>query len=128
MDAPKYSAKIFRTKSTSISAVRLCYTYSRSFVWCRRYSKKQDACYCEFYRAVNFVVRDTVTIPCLTVVRNTVAIRLGAQEACSRLQLLAPSKKRPVITAPAVNTAYICLCILVLSLTQELTRRVLIFL
>ena len=54
---------------------------------------KQDACYCEFYRAVNFVVRDTVTIPCLTVVRNTVAIRLGAQEACSGLQLLVPSKK-----------------------------------
>ena len=39
VDAPKYSAKIFRTKSTSISAVRLCYTYSRTFVWCRRYSK-----------------------------------------------------------------------------------------
>ena len=49
--------------------------------------QNKDACYCEFYRAVNFVVRDTATI------RNTVAIRLGTQEACSRLQLLAPSKK-----------------------------------
>ena len=34
----------------------------------------EDACYCEFYRAVNFEVRETVTIPCLTLVRNTVAI------------------------------------------------------
>ena len=49
--------------------------------------QNKDACYCEFYRAVNFVVRDTATIS------NTVAIRLGTQEACSRLQLLAPSKK-----------------------------------
>ena len=49
--------------------------------------QNKDACYCEFYRAVNFVVRDTATT------RNTVAIRLGTQEACSRLQLLAPSKK-----------------------------------
>ena len=48
---------------------------------------------CEFYRAVNFIVRDTVTIPRLTVVRNTGAIRLGTQKTCSRLQLLAPSKK-----------------------------------
>ena len=49
--------------------------------------QNKDACYCEFYRAVNFVVRDTATN------RNTVAIRLGTQEACSRLQLFAPSKK-----------------------------------
>ena len=49
--------------------------------------------FCEFYRAVNFAVHDTVTIPCLTVVRNTVAIRLGTQKACSKLQLFAPSKK-----------------------------------
>ena len=35
---------------------------------------KQDACYCEFYWAVNFVVHDTVTNPYLTaVVRRTVA-------------------------------------------------------
>ena len=54
----------------------------------------EDACYCEFYRAVNFEVRETVTIPCLTLVRNTVAIRLRTQqEACSTFQLLAPSKK-----------------------------------
>ena len=38
---------------------------------------KQDACYCEFYWAVNFVVRDTVTFPYLIVVRNTVAIQQG---------------------------------------------------
>ena len=57
-------------------------------------NKIHNTCYCEFYRAVNFfVVRDTVTIPCLTVVRNTVTIRLGTQKACSTLQLLAPSKK-----------------------------------
>ena len=39
---------------------------------------KQDACYCEFYWAVQyFVVRDTATIPYyFTVVRNTVAIKL----------------------------------------------------
>ena len=43
------------------------------FIWCRYSKKKQDACYCEFYRAVNFVVHDTVTIPYLTAVRNTVA-------------------------------------------------------
>ena len=49
--------------------------------------------FCECYRSVNFAVRDTVTIPCLIVVRNTVAVRLGTQKACSRLQLLAPSKK-----------------------------------
>ena len=38
---------------------------------------KQDACYCEFYWAVNFVVRDTVTSPYFIVVRNTVAIQQG---------------------------------------------------
>ena len=93
---------------------------------------KEDACYCEFYRAVNFGVRDTATIRN----QNGRAIRLGTQEACSRLQLLAPSKKYSLfkekglsllLSAHAVNTAYISLCI-VLSLTQELTTRVLIFL
>ena len=59
--------------------------------------QNEDAYYCEFYRAVNFVVRDTATIPCLTGVRNTVAIRLGTQEACRRLQLLAPSKKYSLV-------------------------------
>ena len=35
------------------------------------------AYYCEFYWAVNFVVRDTVTIPHFIVVRSTVAIQLA---------------------------------------------------
>ena len=61
--------------------------------------QNKDTCYCEFYRAVNFVVRDTATI------RNQIgrAIRLGTQEACSRLQLLAPSKKCSLFKA-VVNT------------------------
>ena len=44
-------------------------------------------------RLTFFVVRDTVAIPYLIVVRNTVAIQLGTQKPCGRLQLLAPSKK-----------------------------------
>ena len=38
---------------------------------------KRDACYCEFYWTVNFAFHGTVTIPYLTVVRNTVANQLG---------------------------------------------------
>ena len=85
---PKYSAR-------SLRPYRLCdiIILIRGPLYGADDALKQDACYCEFYRAVNFVVRDKVTIPCLTVVRNTVAIRLGTQEACNRLQLLAPSKK-----------------------------------
>ena len=66
-------SKILPTKSTSISAVRLSYTYTRTFALYGADTTKQDACYCEFYWAVNFVVHDTLTIPYLTVVRNTVA-------------------------------------------------------
>ena len=66
-------SKILPTKSTSISAVRLSYTYARTFALYGADTPKQDACYSEFYWAVNFVVHDTVTIPYLTVVRNTVA-------------------------------------------------------
>ena len=40
---------------------------------CGADTPKQDACYCEFYKAVNFVVHDTVTISYLTAVRKTVA-------------------------------------------------------
>ena len=60
---------------TSISAVRLrsyC-TYARTFALYGADAPKQDACYCEFYWAVNFVVHDTMTIPSLSVVRSTVA-------------------------------------------------------
>ena len=52
VDAPKYSAQ-------SLRPYRLC-----DFVILIRGplygadTPKQDACYCEFYRAVNFVVRD----------------------------------------------------------------------
>ena len=83
---PKYSAR-------SLRPYRLCdlVVLIREPLYGADDTPKQDACYCEFYRAVNFVVRDTVTVPCLTVVRNTVAIRLGTQDACSRLQLLALS-------------------------------------
>ena len=86
---PKYSAR-------SLRPYRLCaviHIIRGPLYGADDTPKQDDACYCEFYRAVNFVLRDTVTIPSLTVVRNTVAIRLGTQKACSRLQLLAPSKK-----------------------------------
>ena len=57
----------------SISAVRISYTYARTFALYVADIPKQDACCCEFYWAVNFVVHDTVTMPYLTTVRNTVA-------------------------------------------------------
>ena len=88
MDAPKYSARSLRPYRLYDIVILI-----RGSLYGADDTPKQDAYYCEFYRAVKFVVRDTVIISCLTVVRNTVAIQLGTQEACSRLQLLAPSKK-----------------------------------
>ena len=64
----------------SISAVRLSYTYARTFALYGADTPKQYACYCEFYWAVNFVVYDTVSILFSTAVRNTVANKLGIQK------------------------------------------------
>ena len=49
------------------------FTYARTFGLYGADTPKQDACYCEFYWAVIFVVHDTETIPYLTAVRNTAA-------------------------------------------------------
>ena len=50
-------------------APKLYLAYARTFaLYGVDDAPKQDACYCEFYRAVDFVVHDTVTIPYLTVV------------------------------------------------------------
>ena len=82
-DAPKYSPRSLRRPY-----YRLCV-----FVILIRGplygadTPKQDAYYCEFYWAVSLVVRDTGTIPNFTVDRNTVAIQLGTQKFCCRLQL-----------------------------------------
>ena len=55
-----------------IGCVPKLYLDVRTFALYGADTPKQDACYCEFYWAVNFVVHDTVTILYLTTVRNTV--------------------------------------------------------
>ena len=70
--------------------------------------QNKDACYCEFYRAVNFVVRDTATIRN----QNGRAIRLGTQEACSRLQLLVPSNKCSLFKEKGLSLLLLLLSIL----------------
>ena len=119
-------SKILPTKSTSISAVRLSYnTYARIFALCGGAdTPKQDACYCEFYWAVNFVVHDTVTIPYLTAVRNT---ELGTRKlavgfSCSHHQKHARCLKKKAChycSYPAVYTPYICLCMPVAPVAQR---------
>ena len=77
---------------------------------------KQDAYYGEFSWAIKLVVCDTVTKPYFPVVRRTVAIQLTTKKltvgsSCShRPKNVLCQAILPVITAAAVNTAYLYLC------------------